>query len=100
MVANNTRFDTTRANIEFTGPRAIDLPIPEAADTHACLPFKGNIDITALEKLIVREGADQIPLAMITVTNNSSDGPPVSLANIRLAREGTRSHGIPPYFAA
>src|SRR6266446_2143936 len=80
IVPNNTHFDTTRANIEFTGARAIDLPIPEAADTQAYLPFKGNIDITALEKLIVHEGAAQIPLVMITVTNNSSGGQPVSLA--------------------
>jgi len=100
IVPNNTHFDTTRANIEFTGARAIDLPIPEAADTQACLPFKGNIDITALEKLIVREGAAQIPLVMITVTNNSSGGQPVSLANIRAAREVTQRHGIPLYLDA
>jgi tryptophanase len=100
VVPNNTHFDTTRANIEFTGARAIDLPIPEAADTQACLPFKGNIDITALEKLIVREGVPQIPLVMITVTNNSGGGQPVSLANIRAAREVTHGHGIPLYLDA
>ncbi len=100
IVPNNTHFDTTRANIEFTGARAIDLPIPEATDTQACLPFKGNIDIAALEKLIVREGAAQIPLVMITVTNNSSGGQPVSLANIRAAREVTQRHGIPLYLDA
>ncbi len=100
IVPNNTHFDTTRANIEFTGARAIDLPIPEAADTQAYLPFKGNIDITALEKLIVREGTAQIPLVMITVTNNSSGGQPVSLANIRAARELTQGHDIPLYLDA
>src|SRR5258708_18329897 len=89
IVPNNTHFDTTRANIEFTGARAIDLPIPEAADTQACLPFKGNIDITALEKLIVREGAAQIPLVMITVTNNSSRCKTVSIATILTARNVT-----------
>jgi tyrosine phenol-lyase len=100
IVPNNTHFDTTRANIEFTGARAIDLPIAEAADTQAYLPFKGNIDIAALEKLIADEGAAKIPLVMITVTNNSSGGQPVSLANIRAAREVTHRYNIPLYLDA
>ena len=61
IVPNNTHFDTTRANIEFTGARAIDLPLPEAADTQARVPFKGNMDIAALEKLIETEGAEKDP---------------------------------------
>ena len=100
IVPNNTHFDTTRANIEFRGARAVDLPIPEAGDTQACLPFKGNLDVDALETLIAREGATKIPLVMITVTNNSGGGQPVSLGNIRSAREVTRKHGIPLYLDA
>ncbi len=99
-VPNNTHFDTTRANIEFTGARAIDLPIAEAADTQSRLPFKGNIDTAALEALIQREGAARIPLVLITVTNNSGGGQPVSLANIEAVREITRRHGIPFYLDA
>src|SRR5215467_3656058 len=57
VVPNNTHFDTTRANIEFTGARAVDLPIPEAADTQARLDFKGNMDLAALESLLAAEGA-------------------------------------------
>ena len=99
-VPNNTHFDTTRANIEFTGARAIDLPVAEAADTQSRLPFKGNIDTAALEVLIQREGAARIPLVLITVTNNSGGGQPVSLANIEAVREITRRHGIPFYLDA
>src|SRR5271163_4512521 len=65
VVPSNTHFDTTRANIEFTGARAVDLPLPEAADTQARIPFKGNMDIAALEELIDVEGAEKIPLIKI-----------------------------------
>ena len=82
-VPNNTHFDTTRANIEFNGARAIDLPVAASADTQARIPFKGNLDVEALEKLIEAEGASKIPLVMITVTNNSGGGQPVSMANIK-----------------
>src|ERR1700677_4088455 len=81
IVPNNTHFDTTRANIEFTGARAVDLPLPAAADTQARFPFKGNMDVGALESLIAAEGAEKIPLVMLTVTNNSGGGQPVSMAN-------------------
>ena len=87
VVPNNTHFDTTRANIEFTGARAVDLPLPAAADTQAPIPFKGNMDVMALERLIAREGAEKIPLVMLTVTNNSGGGQPVSMANIEAVRE-------------
>ncbi|HTS78815.1 MAG TPA: tryptophanase [Bryobacteraceae bacterium] len=100
VVPNNTHFDTTRANIEFTGARAIDLPIPEAADTQARIPFKGNMDVTALERVIATEGAQKIPLVMVTVTNNSGGGQPVSMANIRAVREITTRHNIPLYLDA
>jgi tryptophanase len=100
VVPSNTHFDTTRANIEFTGARAVDLPIAEAADTQARLDFKGNMDVAALELLIATEGAEKIPLVMLTVTNNSSGGQPVSMANVEAVRAVCSRHGIPLYLDA
>jgi tyrosine phenol-lyase len=100
VVPNNTHFDTTRANVEVTGARAVDLPLPEAADTQLQLPFKGNMDAAALEELIGREGAANLPLIMLTVTNNSGGGQPVSLENIRAVRAIATRHGIPLYLDA
>ncbi|HTP34579.1 MAG TPA: tryptophanase [Candidatus Acidoferrales bacterium] len=100
VVPSNTHFDTTRANIEFTGARAVDLPIPEAADTQARLDFKGNMDVEALESLIAREGEDKIPLVMLTVTNNSGGGQPVSMGNIAAIHVVCARHGIPLYLDA
>jgi tryptophanase len=100
VVPSNTHFDTTRANIEFMGARAVDLPIPEAADTQALLDFKGNMDVAALERLIVAEGAVKIPLAMLTVTNNSGGGQPVSMANIEAVKRVCARHGVPLYLDA
>ncbi|HMD70207.1 MAG TPA: tryptophanase [Bryobacteraceae bacterium] len=100
VIPSNTHFDTTRANIEFTGARAIDLPIPEAADTQARLNFKGNMDVSALEALIAAEGAAKIPLAMLTVTNNSGGGQPVSMANMEAVKAVCARHGIPFYLDA
>ena len=100
VVPSNAHFDTTRANIEFTGARAVDLPIPEAADTQARLDFKGNMDVAALVSLIAAEGADNIPLVMLTVTNNSGGGQPVSLANIEAVEQVCRRHHIPLYLDA
>ncbi len=100
VVPSNTHFDTTRANIEFNGARAVDLPVAAARDTQARVPFKGNLDIESLERLIGEEGAPRIPLVMITVTNNSGGGQPVSLANIEAARQVTARHGIPLYLDA
>jgi tyrosine phenol-lyase len=100
VVPNNTHFDTTRANIEFTGARAVDLPTPEAADTQARLDFKGNMDVAALERLIETEGAANIPLVMITVTNNSGGGQPVSVENIAAVKQVALRHGIPLYLDA
>ncbi len=100
VVPSNTHFDTTRANIEFTGARAVDLPIPEAADTQARLDFKGNMDVAALEALIAAEGAANIPLAMLTVTNNSGGGQPVSMANIAAVKAVCARHRIPLYLDA
>jgi tryptophanase len=97
-VPNNTHFDTTRANIEYYGAHALDLPV--AVDTQTRLPFKGNLDTEALEKLIGTEGAGNIPLIMITVTNNSGGGQPVSMANIEHVRAIASRHGIPLYLDA
>ena len=100
IIPNNTHFDTTRANIEYTGARAVDLPIPEAADTQARLDFKGNMDVGALERLIETEGADKIPLIMLTVTDNSGGGQPVSMANIEAVKSVANRHKIPFYLDA
>ena len=100
VVPSNTHFDTTRANIEFTGARAVDLPVPEAADTQLRLDFKGNMDVEALEQAIRTEGAARIPLIMITVTNNSGGGQPVSMANIEAVKQVASRHGIPLYLDA
>jgi tryptophanase len=96
----NTFFDTTRANIEFSGATAVDL-IPESAlDPGFPAPFKGNIDIEALKTHITRTGASHIPLCMITVTNNSGGGQPVSMENIREAGRICHEAGIPLYLDA
>ena len=100
VVPNNTHFDTTRANIEYQGAQAVDLPIPEGLRPELHHPFKGNLDTDGLSKLIDSRGPDKIPLAMITVTNNSGGGQPVSIGNIRKAKEILQPHGIPLYLDA
>jgi tryptophanase len=100
IVPSNTHFDTTRANIEFTGAKAIDLPVPEAADTQLLLDFKGNMDTEALDALISLEGPDKVPLVMLTVTNNSGGGQPVSMANIEAVKHVCKRHGVPLYLDA
>src|SRR5579859_3648095 len=82
VVPNNTHFDTTRANVESNGAEALDLPLPAARDTQARIAFKGNMDVDALEEVIEARGSSRVPLVMITVTNNSGGGQPVSMANI------------------
>ncbi|MCC7155491.1 MAG: tryptophanase [Bryobacterales bacterium] len=99
-VPNNTHFDTTRANIEFAGAEALDLPLPAAADTQVRLPFKGDLDLDALEQLIAGRGPERIPLVLVTVTNNSDGGQPVSMANLEAVRRITHQHGIPFYLDA
>jgi tyrosine phenol-lyase len=100
VIPNNTHFDTTRANIEFTGAEAVDLPIEEGKHPQVISDFKGNIDLNGLESLISERGATSIPLCMLTVTNNAGGGQPVSMENIRRAKETLSKYGIPLYLDA
>lgn len=100
IIPNNTHFDTTRANIEYQGAEAVDLPIAEALQPANRHPFKGNLNTDELKKLIEKVGPDRIPLVMTTVTNNSGGGQPVSMANIRETREICSTYGIPFYIDA
>lgn len=84
-VLNNTHFDTTRANCEASGARAVDLPGPAGKDTTSDAPFKGDIDLVALERELVEHG-DAVSLVMVTITNNAGGGQPVSLACLRKVR--------------
>ena len=100
VVPNNTHFDTTRANVEFVGAEALDLLPEESRKPAAKLPFKGNMDVAALEETIARVGRQRVPLVMLTVTNNSGGGQPVSMENAKAVSTVCRKHGIPLYFDA
>lgn len=99
IVPNNRHFDTTRANVEHRGATALDLPIQEGHDPQTLHPFKGNMDLEALER-VLRDNPGRVPLVMITVTNNSGGGQPVSLENVRGASAIARRHGVPFYLDA
>jgi tyrosine phenol-lyase len=99
-IPNNTHFDTTRANVEHVGADALDLPCQESHDLMSDDPFKGNMDIEALERFLAEEDHANIPLIMVTVTNNSGGGQPVSLANLRAVSKLARAAKIPLYLDA
>lgn len=91
---SNTHFDTTRANIEFSGAEAIDIVIPEGLDPELIHPFKGNMDVVRLEQIIQEKGAENIGAVILTVTNNSGGGQPVSMENARQVGEICKKHGV------
>lgn len=93
-VLSNTLFDTTRANVEFSGAEGVDLRCAESSHPDRPAPFKGNMDTGALKKFIEERGAVNVSMVVLTVTNNSGGGQPVSMANIREVHEVCRSYGI------
>ena len=95
IIPNNSHFDTTRANIEYVGGVPVNLLCPEGTDTADLSPFKGNMDLEKLEQCIAEHGREKIPFAMITVTNNTGGGQPVSMANLRSVKTILDRHGIP-----
>jgi tryptophanase len=100
FVPSNTHFDTTRANVEFTGAEAVDLVIAEGLEPSTIHPFKGNMDVDRLDAFIREHGAEHVPLVMVTVTNNSGGGQPVSLENLRQVRAVCDRYGLPLFLDA
>jgi tryptophanase len=100
VVPSNTHFDTTRANVEFTGADAVDCVIAEGREPSVIHPFKGNMDTDALEALIDERGRDNVPVVFMTVTNNSGGGQPVSLENLRATRDVCDRYGLPLFLDA
>ena len=97
---SNTHFDTTRANVEFTGAEAVDLVIEEGRHPSVIHPFKGNMDTDALDAFIRERGVENVPLVMVTVTNNSGGGQPVSMENLRAVRAVCDRYGLPLFLDA
>ncbi len=100
VIPNNAHFDTTRANVEHTGAEAVNLAIPEASRPRERHPFKGNMNVAALEALIAKVGPERIPLVMVTITNNTSGGQPVSMENLRAVRAVCDRFRIPLFLDA
>jgi tryptophanase len=100
VIPSNTHFDTTRANVEFTGAEAVDLVISEGREPSTLHPFKGNMDTDALDALIADRGVENVPVVFVTITNNSGGGQPVSLANLRAVRAVCDRYGIPLFLDA
>jgi tyrosine phenol-lyase len=99
-IPNNTHFDTTRANIEYSGARAVDLVIEEGKHPQLIFPFKGNIDTGKLIRFIEESGPENIPCVMLTLTNNSGGGQPVSMENLRTTRKICDTYGLPLIYDA
>jgi tryptophanase len=97
IVPNNMHFDTTQAHVLHSGGRPVNLAVPEAYDPESEAPFKGDVDLSALKTLLDVEGAERIPLMMVTITNNTGGGQPVSLANLREVSRLLRAEGVPLY---
>lgn len=100
FIPNNTHFDTTRANIEYTGAVGVDLVIEEGKNPALEHPFKGNINLERLEAFINEKGVENIPVVMLTVTNNSGGGQPVAMENIRATKEICKKYNIPLFIDA
>lgn len=97
IVPNNMHFDTTQAHVVHSGGTPVNLAVAEAYDTASDFPFKGNLDTAALERLLVVEGKERVPLVMVTITNNTGGGQPVSLANVQEVSRVAHAHGVPLY---
>jgi len=100
LIPNNTHFDTTRAHVEHNEAEALDLVIDEGREPKTIHPFKGNMNIEKLEKVVQETGAENIPVIMITTTNNSGGGQPVSMENIKAVSAVAKKHGIPFFIDA
>ena len=100
FIPNNTHFDTTRANVEYSGAEAVDLLCEIGKHPEAIAPFKGDIDVVKLEKFIKEKGGENIPLCMLTVTNNSGGGQPVSMKNVRDTKRILKKYRIPLFLDA
>jgi tryptophanase len=100
VIPSNTHFDTTRANVEFSGAEAVDLVIPEGREPSTIHPFKGNMDTVALDALIRERGPEHVPVVFVTITNNSGGGQPVSLGNLRAVREVCDRYDLPLFLDA
>ena len=96
-IPNNTHFDTTRANVEFSGAEALDLPVPEALVPSSRHPFKGNMDVEALRRVLSER---DVPVVFITLTNNSGGGQPVSMQNLRAVRDACDAARVPLFLDA
>lgn len=99
-IPNNTHFDTTRANIEYTGAEAVDLVIKEGTEPETIHPFKGNIDTERLDRFLKEYGPTHVPIVMLTVTNNSNGGQPVSMENIRQTKKICEKYNVPLFIDA